>query len=149
MVSDKKAYDKQYKLDNPKKIQISKWKYGGLKDDYDMVWSRFNNSTNCENPKCNVVYGKKGDGTGTFKCMDHNHTQGLENNFRNILCNRCNINLNGRNTSGIPNIYKSVNGWEYKRAVNGKNHTKYFKCYYDAVVYKYLYEYYYIYNVDN
>ena len=85
MVHDKKAYLKQWKLDNPKKNQIAKWKNWGLKDNYDMVWDRFINSTNCENPKCNVLYGKFGDGTGTFKCMDHDHTPGLENNFRNIL----------------------------------------------------------------
>tara|TARA_R110000823_G_scaffold56323_2_gene136889 strand:- start:544 stop:993 length:450 start_codon:yes stop_codon:yes gene_type:complete len=149
MVSDKKAYMKQWKLDNPKKNTISYWKYLGLKDDYDMVYNRFINSTNCENPKCNVVYGNYGDGTGTHKCMDHDHTPGLETNFRNILCCRCNVNLRNDNTSGIPNICKSRNGWQYERRINGKKHSKWFKYYYDAVVYKYLFEYYYIYNVDN
>ena len=137
---DNKAYLKQWALDNPKKIQISKWKYGGLKDDFDMVWDRFINSTHCENPKCNVVYGKYGDGSGTHKCMDHDHTAGLENNFRNILCSRCNLNLKLNNTSGTPNICKYRYGWKYARTINGKLHTKFFKYYYDAIVYKYLYE---------
>ena len=155
MVHDKKAYNKQWYLDNkektielskqwalnnPKKKQISKWKYKGLKDDYDMVWNRFINSNNCENPKCNVLYGKIGDGTGTHKCMDHDHTPGLENNFRNILCSRCNVNLRMDNTSGTPNIYKYKSGWRYERTINGKKHRKWFKYYYDAIVYKYLYE---------
>jgi len=164
MVSDRKAYmkqwrlenkakiiqtSKQYNLDNLKNITIKRWKKQGLNHDYEMVWNRLNNSTNCENPKCNVVYGKYNDGTGTHKCMDHDHTPGLENNFRNILCFRCNVNLRMDNTTGIPNICKTPNGWEYRRWSNGKRHTKFFKYYYDAVVYKYLFEYYYIYNVDN
>ena len=140
MVRDRKAYNKQWKLDNPKNLAINGWKRKGLKDDYDMVWNRFNNSTNCENPKCNVVYGKIGDGTGTFKCMDHDHTPGLENNFRNILCCRCNLNLKTTNTSGTPNIYKTKTGWRYKRVIDGKRREKNFKYYYDAIVYKYLYE---------
>ena len=137
---DKKAYNKQYRLDNLKKIQILKWKELGLNDDYDMVWDRFINSTNCENPQCNVLYGKYGDGSGTHKCMDHDHTPGLENNFRNILCCRCNVNLKTTNTSGTPNIFKDTSGWRYQRAINGKRHSKRFKYYYDAIVYKYLYE---------
>ena len=160
MVSDKKAYKKQwyldnkakikqYKLDNPKKSKIYDWKRHGLNDDYDMVYNRYINSTNCENPKCNVVYGIKGDGTGTHKCMDHDHTPGLENNFRNIICCRCNVNLRMDNTSGTPNIYKHMGGWQYRRTIVGKNHTKKFKFYYDVIVYKYLFEYYYIYNGDN
>ena len=145
----KNEASKQWNLDNPKKTKIYDWKKQGLNDDYDMVYDRYINSNNCENPKCNVVYGKKGDGTGTHKCMDHDHTPGLEKNFRNILCCRCNVNLRYDNKSGIPNICKHINGWRYKRTINGKIHRKYFKCYYDAVVYKYLFEYYYIYNGDN
>ena len=152
MVSDRKAYNKQYSIDNKEKIRkqrkqyridnskkliIKVWKQRGLKDDFDMVWERYVNSTHCEN--CNVVYGKIGDGTGTWKCMDHDHTK-LENNFRNILCNRCNSNDHINNKSGYPNICKKKNGWEYSRMFRGKTHSKRFKYYYDAIVYKYLYE---------
>ena len=135
-----KDVSKQYRLDNPKQIAIERWKVQGLKDDYDMVYDRYINSTNCENPKCNAVYGKIGDETGTWKCMDHDHTPGLENNFRNILCNRCNVNLKTTNTSGTPNIYKTRNRWRYDRVIDGKRREKNFKYYYDAIVYKYLYE---------
>ena len=131
---------KQWKLKNPKKNKILKWKDQGLKDNYDMVYDRYINSANCENPKCNVVYGKYGDGTGTYKCMDHDHTPGLENNFRNILCCRCNCNLRTDNTSGTPNIYKTSTGWVYKRSIYGKIHEKRRKYYYDAIIYKYLFE---------
>jgi hypothetical protein len=143
MVSDKKkAYMKQWALDNTKKTQISKWRHRGLKDDNDMVYNRYINSTNCENPKCNVVYGNYGDGTGTCKCMDHDHTPGLENNFRNILCHRCNVNLNMNNTSGTPNIYwdKKEKRWKYQRTLLGKGHKKSFNSYYETIIYKWLYE---------
>ena len=120
MVSDKKkAYLKQWRLDNKEKIKQYK----------------------LDNPKCNVKYGKYLDGSGTWKCMDHDHTPGLENNFRNILCSRCNVNLTTKNKSGTPNVSKKRYGWEYKRTINGKRHRKCFKYYYDAIVYKYLYEY--------
>ena len=140
MVHDKKAYNKQWYLDNKEKVAIKRWEKKGLNDDYEMVWNRFINSTHCENLKCNVLYGVKGDGTGTWKCMDHDHTPGLENNFRNILCNNCNVNLRTDNKSGTPNICKYKNGWRYIRNVNGKIHCKQLKYYYDAIVYKYLYE---------
>ena len=60
MVSDKrKQSHKKWLKDNPKLVSIQSWKRFGLKDDYEMVWDRFINSTHCENPKCNVIYGKK------------------------------------------------------------------------------------------
>ncbi len=66
---------------------ICDWKRRGLIcDDYDGLYDRGLASTNCEN--CDVEYGVKGDGSGTFRCMDHDHTTGL---FRNFLCNICNI----------------------------------------------------------
>ena len=137
-----KLKHREWIKNNPKLVSIDSWKKQGLKDDYEMVWDRFINSTHCENPKCNVVYGKKGDGTGTWKCMDHNHTPGLENNFRSILCNRCNLNLRMDNTSGTPNIYwiKKTQRWKYQRTLLGKEHKKRFNSYYDAIIYKWLYE---------
>jgi len=130
----KKAYS------DSKRGKILRWKRMGLKDDFNMVWDRFINSTHCENPKCNVLYGEKGDGNGNWKCMDHDHTPGMENNFRNILCNNCNVNLKLNNTSGTPNICRQHSGWQYGKSINGKRHTKFFKYYYDAIVYKYIYE---------
>jgi len=142
VIENMKAYKKQHRLDNPKIYKISRWKNQGLRDDFELVYDRYVNSTNCEN--CKIKYGKKGDGTGTFKCMDHDHSK-LQNNFRNILCSSCNLNLNSSNTSGYPNIVKKKSGWEYKRTIRGNNHTKRFKTYYEVVVYKYLFEYFNVY----
>ena len=71
--------------------------------------------------------------------MDHCHKTGV---FRNILCNNCNVNDNCKNTSGTPNIFHCIkkNLWRYKRIVNGKSYEKYFKSYYEAIIYKWLFE---------
>jgi len=67
--------------------KISDWKRRGLvSKDYNLLYNNYLKSTNCE--ECGVEYGKYKDGTGTWKCMDHNHETGL---FRNYLCNTCNI----------------------------------------------------------
>ena len=80
---------KEYRqTDKGKKVNlISHWKNKGLiHDDYDDLYEKYLNSTNCQ--ECGCAYGKKGDGTSTFKCMDHDHTTGL---FRNFLCCKCNL----------------------------------------------------------
>ena len=41
---------------------------------------------NCE--ECGIPYGKYGDGSGTFKCLDHDHHTGK---FRNFICHGCNL----------------------------------------------------------
>ena len=70
-----------------KKRKISQWKKRGLiHDDYSKLYDDYLENTECE--ECRVTYGVIGDGTGTFKCMDHDHNTGL---FRNFLCNGCNI----------------------------------------------------------
>tara|TARA_R110000772_G_C13020852_1_gene410562 strand:+ start:72 stop:560 length:489 start_codon:yes stop_codon:yes gene_type:complete len=66
---------------------ISKWKYRGIKsDNYDTLYDNYLKSTNCE--ECGIPYGKKGDGTRSVRCCDHDHSTGL---FRNFLCASCNI----------------------------------------------------------
>ena len=80
---------KEYqKTPNRKKSNtISDWKRRGLiSEDYDALYDRYLESTNCE--ECDCEYGKIGDGSGTWKCMDHNHQTGL---FRNFLCCACNL----------------------------------------------------------
>lgn len=100
--------------------KISNWKSIGLKcesrEDYDLIYDKWLNSSRCEN--CNCEYSK-----GNHKCMDHDHDTGL---FRNILCFNCNKNLNCSNKSGIPNILwdKRRNSWKYSRTINGKNYRK-------------------------
>tara|TARA_R110000787_G_scaffold175104_1_gene287639 strand:+ start:143 stop:703 length:561 start_codon:yes stop_codon:yes gene_type:complete len=92
--------DKKYHQENKEKIKeyqqtpkgkkslrISKWKQAGLIcDDYDSLYCHYLTAETCDH--CNIPFGEFGDGTGTFKCMDHNHKTGL---FRNFLCSKCNI----------------------------------------------------------
>ena len=69
-----------------KAIAIDRWKRKGLvSTDYNLLYDNYLKSKNCE--ECGIEYGNKGDGTGTFKCMDHNHETGL---FRNFICCGCN-----------------------------------------------------------
>jgi len=85
----KKEYRKQYnQTPNAKKSCIvNSWKHRGLIcDDYNLLYSNYLSETHCD--ECRCRFGVKGDGTGTFKSMDHSHETGL---FRNFLCNRCNI----------------------------------------------------------
>jgi hypothetical protein len=72
-----------------KKLQIKNWKVQGMKsDDWDQVYELYTNETNCW--WCNVEFGKLGDGTATFKCLDHDHKTG---ELRCIVCHKCNVKL--------------------------------------------------------
>ncbi len=95
---------KKYREENKKKIQLDKkkwgltsngkksrkisdWKRNGLiSDDYDFIYNKYINTSNCDN--CNCVLTIDRYITSTTKCMDHEHNSGL---FRNILCNACNV----------------------------------------------------------
>lgn len=66
---------------------INNWKGRGVvSSDYNLLYDNYLASTNCE--ECGIEYGERGDTTGTWKCMDHNHETGL---FRNFICCRCNL----------------------------------------------------------
>jgi len=66
---------------------IKNWKRHGLQhDDMSALYDQYINTTNCED--CGIEFGVFGDGSGTFKCMDHDHETNL---FRNFLCSKCNI----------------------------------------------------------
>lgn len=71
-----------------KKSNITcKWKHRGLIcDDIDTLYSKYLLQETCEN--CNVTFGVKGDGTCSFKTMDHSHTT---HRFRAFLCHYCNL----------------------------------------------------------
>ena len=60
------------------------WKYKGLKGDYDAVFERWWNATECE--LCNVTLTTSTQGNAR-KVMDHDHLSG---HFRNVICVRCN-----------------------------------------------------------
>ena len=83
--------DKKHYEANPEKVREattkSKWKHRGLIcEDIDSLYCHYMTAKNCD--ECGVEFGKIGDGSGTWKCMDHSHETGK---FRNFLCNSCNI----------------------------------------------------------
>ena len=115
-----------------KKYAIKRWKARGLiSTDYDLIYTRYINSTNCE--KCGHDYSYY------RKHMDHCHSTGT---FRNILCHACNVNDRNTNTSGYPNItYESKRKkWAYQKIIRGKKHNKRFQTKNEAIIYKWLYE---------
>ena len=69
-----------------KKTMISRWSNMGLIGNYSKIYDYYFKIDKCQ--ECEIVFGVKGDGTGTFKCMDHCHKTGL---FRNVLCSKCNL----------------------------------------------------------
>ena len=84
-----KKYSKEYAKTPAckKSYTISNWKKRGLIcEDYDSLYCHYINATECE--MCDVTFGEFGDGSGTFKCCDHNHKNGQ---FRNFICHTCNV----------------------------------------------------------
>mgnify|MGYP003624815895 FL=1 len=97
---------------------ISSWKFNGLicenREEYEYIYDRWLNSERCE--ECNKEYTED-----NIKNMDHCHLTGL---FRNILCHSCNMKRQD-NSSGISNIIKNKNGWQYRIVIKGQRHQKY------------------------
>ena len=70
-----------------KSHRIKNWKCMGIIcDDWDELYISYMAHEHCM--ECGCEFGEKGDGTGTFKCLDHNHLTG---EIRGILCSLCNI----------------------------------------------------------
>ena len=64
-----------------KSLRLNNWKRRGVIGDYDELYEKWTNCTECE--ECNYIF------TDTYnKCLDHDHETGL---FRNILCRNCNV----------------------------------------------------------
>jgi len=83
-----KEYNSKYRK-TPKGIMsmtLSDWKRVGLiNEDPASLYLEYLSASNCKD--CGTYFGKRGDGTGTFKCMDHNHETG---EFRDFVCAACN-----------------------------------------------------------
>ena len=135
----KKIANKKYSQSEKgkKRLKIGLWKKRGLvvtsQEEMEEIYARYLASQKCEKKGCEYT-------ETNWKCMDHIHLIWKYGYFRNIICNTCNCNDNSRNTSGVPNIYKSKNGWMYKRTINKKKHTKWFKTFEEACDYKIEYE---------
>ena len=96
-------YQIQYRLDNKEKIKesrktpkgkkshrIAQWKYQGIiTDDYDALYHHYLKTAYCDACKVELTYDRRT--TATTKCVDHDHTITDRPNFRNILCNLCNV----------------------------------------------------------
>lgn len=86
-----KNYNKIYKASpiGKRKLMIDRWRSRGLVcDDYDELYDRYLKATVCEEEGCGITFGIYGDGSGTFRCMDHSHLTG---EFREFVCCRCNL----------------------------------------------------------
>ena len=122
-----------------KSQRISKWKSRKIIcDDWDALYERFLATTHCEN--CDVLL--TADMSRTGKCLDHDHDIKDRENVRAVLCHACNVNDDGKNTSGVPNVSycKRNDRWVYRKTVNRVPHQKRFKTKADAIRYKYHYE---------
>jgi hypothetical protein len=68
-----------------KSNRIKKWRSRGvICDDWDNLYNKYINTTNCEECDIELVEGNYGSNK---KCLDHDHGTGV---FRNVLCNLCN-----------------------------------------------------------
>jgi len=131
MVFDKKQYQREYYQKNKeyrkrpqfiKTKRIGNWKTQGLIGDYEAIYQRYLNTTNCDLCNIQLCEGRKGSNR---KCMDHNHQNGQ---FRNIVCNTCNQNkrdnkIRTDNKSGYKNISfdKRDKVWVYRKQFKGKD----------------------------
>tara|TARA_R100000805_G_C3537929_1_gene54104 strand:+ start:202 stop:621 length:420 start_codon:yes stop_codon:yes gene_type:complete len=73
-----------------KSTRISNWKrHGIITDDYEALYDHYTKTSYCDFCRVELTYDKKT--TATTKCVDHDHTITDAPNFRNILCNLCNL----------------------------------------------------------
>tara|TARA_R110001599_G_C11853498_1_gene620921 strand:- start:35 stop:496 length:462 start_codon:yes stop_codon:yes gene_type:complete len=125
----------KYPEETKKTTTKAQWKIHGVKfteDEFNLIYDRWLNSTNCE--LCNHDY------SSSKKCMDHSHETGK---FRCICCNQCNLNMpdrkkSSRNKSGHKNICfnKQRNNWKFSKLSFGNRTQFYFKTKNEALWFK-------------
>ena len=105
-----------------KSVTRSSWKKRGLNmDNFEEIYQEYIYATNCD--LCSKEFPNTKD-----RHMEHDHDT---HEFRNIVCNRCNVLKSDRNqknnTSGYIGIYKQSNekykqgfNWEFRVNINGK-----------------------------
>jgi len=72
-----------------KSMKISNWKAQGIIcDDFDALYEKVLNTTNCE--ECDCILTVDRYNTKTTRCLDHDHSITDRENVRNILCQSCN-----------------------------------------------------------
>ena len=73
-----------------KSRRIYDWKrIGVICDDFDALYEHYLKISYCEFCRCELTYDKVS--TSTTKCLDHDHSITDRPNFRNILCQSCNV----------------------------------------------------------
>ena len=73
-----------------KSNRISNWKIQGIiTDDYEALYNHYLKTAYCDFCRVEMTYDRYT--TATTKCVDHDHSITDAPNFRNILCNFCNI----------------------------------------------------------
>ena len=119
---------------------ISGWKLQGLIGDYDEIYERYMNTTNCD--LCNVLLTKERK-SGNQKHMDHCHRTNL---FRNIVCMRCNSSdtTRAKNKNQIHGhkgltFVKKKQLWSYRNQHKGKCFKKMSKSKTKILCFKFAY----------
>lgn len=78
-----------------KSARIHCWKQNGvISTDYDVLYTKWKNTTHCEECGVELIEGNKGENK---KVLDHDHNTGL---FRNVICHRCNT-IRGNQDRGV------------------------------------------------